>query len=144
VGQAAPPFKTKDHRGKSVQLAEWQKKRVVLWFYPKADTPGCTKEGCGFRDLHAQYKRRGILVFGVSYDTPEENAAFAKKFDFPFALLSDPERTIAAAYGALDPKSKKYPRRNTIVIGPDGKVEHILEGVDPKTHPKELLERLSV
>jgi len=142
TGDVAPPFETKDHTGKDVKLADLKGKRVVLWFYPKADTPGCTMEGCGFRDLHAEFQKKGALVYGISYDKPEDNAAFAKKFNFPYLLLSDTDCAIAKAYGAHDPNQAGYPKRNTYVIGPDGKLEHVIEGVKPKFHAQELLAKL--
>ncbi|HZV02421.1 MAG TPA: peroxiredoxin [Planctomycetota bacterium] len=142
AGDVAPSFAVKDHEGKDVKLEDLRGKRVVLWFYPKADTPGCTMEGCGFRDSSADYDKKGVVVLGMSYDTPEENAAFAKKFRFPYRLLSDPGGAVAKLYGAFDPGEPGYPRRNTYVIGPDGKIEQAIEKVQPKFHARQLLEKL--
>lgn len=142
-GDVAPAFRVKDHTGAEVSLADQKGKRVVLWFYPKADTPGCTREGCGFRDLQAEFQQKNTVIFGMSYDTPAENAAFVQKYRFAFPLLCDTDRSVAKAYGAFDPNEADYPRRNTYVIGPDGKLEQVLEGVNAKTHPKSLLDSLT-
>lgn len=141
-GDPAPAFSVQDHTGQRVELEGLRGKRVVLWFYPKADTPGCTKEGCGFRDYHSAYEEKGAVVLGVSYDDPATNAAFAEAYAFPFKLLSDVDKEVAKAYGAYDAGHDGYPSRSTYVIGADGNIEHVVEGVDPQSHPKELLERL--
>jgi thioredoxin-dependent peroxiredoxin len=99
-------------------------------------------EGCGFRDLNAEFGKKNAVILGISYDAPAENAAFAKKFNFNYPLLSDEDRSIAKAYGAYDPKQHDYPRRNTYVIGADGKLEHVIEGVKPKFHAQELLSKV--
>ncbi|MGE0707255.1 MAG: peroxiredoxin [Planctomycetota bacterium] len=142
AGDAAPEFQATDHSGARRALADFQGRRVVLWFYPKADTPGCSREGCGFRDLYAEFQAKGAEVLGVSYDTPADNAAFVEKYGFPYPLLSDTDQAIAKAYGAYDPAQPGYPRRNTYVIGGDGKLEQVLEAVNPKTHPRALLDSL--
>jgi peroxiredoxin Q/BCP len=99
-------------------------------------------EGCGFRDLHGEFQKKNAVVYGISYDKPADNAAFAQKFKFPYALLSDEDCAIAKAYGAFDAGSPGYPRRNTYVISPEGKLEHVIEGVKPKFHAQELLTKL--
>jgi len=139
VGDVAPDFRVQDHTGKERTLSEFKGKRVVLWFYPKADTPGCTAEGCGFRDNFTEYEKRGVQVLGVSFDTPAENAAFVKKFSFPFPLLCDVKREIGVAYGAAPDKNAKYAERISYVIGPDGKIEQAIGKVQAKSHPTELL-----
>jgi peroxiredoxin Q/BCP len=142
VGDAAPAFTTKDHEGKTVSLADFKGKRVVLWFYPKADTGGWTLEGCGFRDLSKDFDKKGVVILGISHDTPEANAKFAKKNGFPFELLSDTDGAISKAYGAVSPRSASYSRRNTYVIGKDGKLEKVLVDVNPTDHAKALLDAL--
>jgi peroxiredoxin Q/BCP len=141
-GDVAPPFSLEDHEGKRVALADLKGQRVVLWFYPKADTPGCTREGCGFRDLQAEFAAKGATILGVSYDPPAENAAFAKKYRFAYRLLSDVDQAVAKAYGAWNPAEAEYPHRNTYVIGPTGHLEQVLVEVNAKTHPKSLLDAL--
>ncbi|MBX3472085.1 MAG: peroxiredoxin [Planctomycetes bacterium] len=142
-GDPAPSFRVQDHTGREVSLEEHRGKRVVLWFYPKADTPGCTREGCNFRDLHADYQAKGAAVLGISYDTPAENAAFVEKYRLSYPLLCDTDKKVAQAYGAFDPAEPGYPRRNTYVIDPEGRVERVLEAVNPKTHPRDLLDSLA-
>lgn len=141
-GETAPDFSAPDHTGTQRSLSDFSGQRVVLWFYPKADTPGCSREGCGFRDLYAEFQAKGAEVLGVSYDSPADNAAFVEKYNFPYPLLSDTDQAIAKAYGAFDAGNASYPQRNTYVISGEGKLEQVLEGVNPKTHPKALLDTL--
>jgi peroxiredoxin Q/BCP len=142
VGDRAPDFSVQDHTGQTVKLADLKGKRVVLYFYPKADTPGCTKEGCAFRDLASEYEKKGVVVFGVSRDPVEANAKFAEKFHFPFRLLCDVDGKLTTAYGAVMAKRPAFARRNTYVIGPDGKVEKVLIDVNPVQSPREILDAL--
>tara|TARA_R110002072_G_scaffold28552_3_gene91555 strand:+ start:220 stop:657 length:438 start_codon:yes stop_codon:yes gene_type:complete len=142
AGDTAPDFRAKDHTGSERTLSEFAGQRLVLWFYPKADTPGCSREGCGFRDLHERFQEKGAQILGVSYDTPADNAAFVEKYNFPYPLLSDTEQAIAKAYGAYSAERPDYPARNTYVIGPEGTLEQVLDGVNPKTHPRSLLDSL--
>ncbi|HKQ97938.1 MAG TPA: peroxiredoxin [Candidatus Polarisedimenticolia bacterium] len=139
VGAEAPSFTVSDHLGHEVRLSDYKGRRVVLWFYPKADTPGCTIEGCGYRDLKPQFDEKGTSILGVSFDTVEENAAFAEKFHFPYQLLCDTTREIGLDYGACDDAKAEYPRRISYVIGPDGRIEHAFPKVDTKTHPAAVL-----
>ncbi|RKH42860.1 peroxiredoxin [Corallococcus llansteffanensis] len=141
-GDVAPEFTVKDHTGKTHRLSDYRGKNVVLWFYPKADTPGCTAEGCSFRDHKAQYEQKGTVILGISFDTPEENQAFAKKFDFNFPLLCDVDRTVGLAYGAADDAKAANARRVGVVIGPDGKVKEWHAKVDARAFPQEALSRL--
>lgn len=141
-GDVAPNFIALDHTGVERSLSDFAGQRLVLWFYPKADTPGCSREGCGFRDLYAEFQAKGAEVLGVSYDTPADNAAFVEKYNFPYPLLSDTDQALAKALGAYDAGAPGYPRRNTYVIDGMGKVEQVLEGVNPKTHPRSLLDAL--
>lgn len=141
-GDDAPDFRALDHTGAERRLSEFSGQRLVLWFYPKADTPGCSREGCGFRDLYAEFQAKGAEVLGVSYDPPAANAAFVEKYNFPYPLLSDVDQALAKALGAYDAAAPGYPRRNTYVIDAQGKLEQVLEGVNPKTHPRALLDTL--
>ncbi len=138
----APAFEALDQNGKKVRSSDFAGRRMVLWFYPKADTPGCTKEGCGFRDRNKDFEAKGIAILGVSFDTVAENNAFADKFSFPFRLLSDPERKMGLAYGACEKATDQYARRLTYVIGPDGKIEQAIETKDPAGQAAQLLENL--
>jgi peroxiredoxin Q/BCP len=147
VGKAAPKFKLPASNGETIDLADYKGKRVVLYFYPRADTPGCTKEACGFRDAIASYKKLGVPVFGISPDPVEDVKDFAEKFKLNFPLLADADHAVCEKYGVWQEKSmygKKYfgAARTTFVIGPDGKVEHVFEKVKPDGHDREVLEYL--
>ena len=100
VGDRAPDFTATAHDGRQVALKDFRGKKVLLYFYPRADTPGCTTEGIGFRDRIGDFGELGTVILGASFDTPERNAAFAKKFSFPFLLLSDTDKSLAIKYGA--------------------------------------------
>lgn len=138
-GSVAPAFTVQDHFGKITRLEDFKGKNVILWFYPKADTPGCTAEGCGFRDRIAKFKEKNTEVLGVSFDTVEENMAFAKKFGFPFRLLCDTNRELGLAYGACKAKEDEYPQRVGYVIDPSGKVKKAFPKVDAKTFPETVM-----
>jgi peroxiredoxin Q/BCP len=142
VGDQAPSFAVQDHTGAMRKLSDYRGKSVVLYFYPKADTPGCTVESCGFSDLYADFQNKNAEILGVSFDTVEENAAFAKKFGYKFPLLCDVKRGIGVAYGAANDAKAGYASRITYVIGPDGKIAQAHAKVSPKSHPKEILESL--
>jgi peroxiredoxin Q/BCP len=133
-GDPAPEFEALSHIGEPVRLDDYRGRNVVLWFYPKADTPGCTIEGKGFRDGIHDLEARNAVVMGVSFDTVDENAAFAEKFSFPFLLLSDPGREIGLAYHAADRPDQEHARRITYVVDPEGRIAHALEQVDVRTH----------
>lgn len=141
-GDTAPDFRVEDHTGRTRTLREFAGRKVVLWFYPKADTKGCTREGCGFRDRAPDYTRLNVQILGVSFDTVAENAAFVKKFDFNYPLLCDTSRSIGLAYGACDDAKAQYAQRISYVIGADGKVERVYGTVDAMSHPNTLLEEL--
>lgn len=142
VGDVAPAFKVKAHTGQTVRLSDYAGQTVVLWFYPKADTPGCTAEGNGFCRLHKAYEAKGIQILGISFDTVEENAAFAEKFGFPYPLLCDTTREIGLAYHACDSRDAGGPRRITYVIDPDGKIKLAFGEVKAAEHPASLLASL--
>ena len=144
TGDPAPPFSLPDQRGETVSLADFEGQRVVVYFYPRADTPGCTTEACSFRDAWDEYAERGIAVLGVSDDPVDDLAAFAEKHDLPITLLSDEDGTVSREYGSYGEK-KMFGKtfdgvfRNTYVVGPDGTVELVYRGVDPEGHAEEIL-----
>jgi len=143
-GEKAPDFSLPDASGKVVELTGFKGKRVVLYFYPKDDTPGCTIEACGFRDMSADFEERGVAVLGISPDDEKSHTAFASKYKLPFTLLADVGAKIASKYGVWVEKSmygKKYMgiARTTFIIGKDGKIEKIFEGVKPEGHNSEVL-----
>ena len=142
VGADAPDFSVKDHNGNTVNLKDYRGKKVVLWFYPKADTPGCTMEGQGFRDDFKTFEDKNIQIFGVSLDNKADNKAFAEKFSFPYPLLCDVEREIALSYHSVKDVEEQYAARITYVIGEDGKILESIENVDTKTHSQGLCSRL--
>ena len=143
-GQPAPSFKLAASDGTTVDSSSLKGKRYVLYFYPKADTPGCTKETCGFRDALAGYKDLGVPVFGISPDPVKDVTKFAQKFDVNFPLLADEDHSIAEAFGVWGEKQmmgKKYMGvlRTTFVIDADGKVAMVFESVKPEGHDQEVL-----
>ena len=147
VGAKAPVFSAPDQSGKTVSLADFKGKKVVLYFYPKDDTPGCTTEACSFRDEHSAFLKKGAVVLGVSPDSAKSHTKFIEKFSLPFPLLADEDKTIANAYGVWVEKSmygKKYMgvERSTFVIGPDGKLLAIYRKVKPAEHTAEVLAAL--
>jgi peroxiredoxin Q/BCP len=148
VGKPAPPLKLRDADGNEVSLADYRGQHVILYFYPKDDTPGCTKEACGFRDLWKQIQKRGAVVLGVSADSAESHRKFAAKYTLPFPLLSDPERKVMERYGAfgekvLYGKKTRGVIRSSVWIGPDGKVlKHWARVAKAETHPAQVLEAL--
>ena len=147
-GKKAPAFTLTDAKGKKVALGDFAGKNVILYFYPKDDTPGCTKEACGFRDGWSELKKLGAVVLGVSADGAASHEKFAAKYKLPFPLLSDPDRKVMTAYGAYGEKvlyGKKVVGviRSTVWIGPDGKVrKHWARVREAATHPEQVLEAL--
>ena len=140
-GTEAPAFSVNDHNGNSINLKDCLGKKVVLWFYPKADTPGCTMEGQGFRDDFKKFEEKGIQVFGVSLDNEKDNKAFAEKFSFSYPLLCDVNKDIAFAYHAIKSSDDQYAARISYVIGEDGKILESIESVDTKNHSNDLCSR---
>lgn len=143
-GTKAPEFQLQDDSGNNVSLKDFKGKNVVLYFYPKDDTPGCTREACDFRDNIKIYHKKNTVVLGVSADSIEAHAKFKKKYDLPFQLLSDPDKKTIQAYGVWKEKSmygKKYMgiERTTFVIGPDGKIVKIFPKVSVTGHVDEVL-----
>ncbi len=146
-GDVAPNFTLTDTDGNTVSLSDFKGKRVVLYFYPRDNTPGCTKEACGFRDVYAEYQNRDIVVLGVSTDDAKSHAKFISKFDLPFTLLCDPDGAMATTYESYGLKKfmgKEYMgiSRNTFVIGVDGRIEKIYRKVKPDAHAVEILASL--
>lgn len=144
-GNTAPSFTTKDGAGHTVKLKDFKGQKVVLYFYPKDDTPGCTKEACSFRDDFATFKKRGINVLGVSPDSEASHKKFADKYKLPFTLLSDPDHAIAEAYGTYGQKKfmgRTYMGilRTTFLIDEKGKIKKVFEKVKPDEHSREVLE----
>ena len=141
TGTEAPTFSVNDHNGNSINLKDYLGKKIVLWFYPKADTPGCTMEGQGFRDDFKKFEEKGIQVFGVSLDNEKDNKAFAEKFSFSYPLLCDVNKDIALAYHAIKSSDDQYAARISYVIGEDGKILESIESVDTKNHSNDLCSR---
>jgi peroxiredoxin Q/BCP len=139
AGAEAPDFEVLDHTGRPVKLSDYRGRNVVLWFYPKADTPGCTAEGCGFRDRIRLYEDKNVQVLGISFDTPPDQAVFARKFGFNFPLLSDSTRAVGLAYGAADEARAQHAKRISYLIGPDGRVRKAYPKVNAAAHPEEIL-----
>ncbi len=139
VKQAAPAFKLPDQAGKVHQLADYAGKWVLLYFYPKDDTTGCTKEACGIREEFPNFKKLKLTVLGVSIDSVKSHAKFATKYDLPFTLLSDEEKVVVNKYGVWGQKKfmgKEYmgTLRTSFLIDPTSKIAKIYEKVDPATH----------
>ncbi|MFS8795681.1 thioredoxin-dependent thiol peroxidase [Synechococcus sp. R65.1] len=148
VGDPAPEFTLPDAEGRPISLSQLRGQRVVLYFYPRDNTPGCTKEACGFRDTYADYRAHGIQILGVSPDDARSHQKFAQKLQLPFPLLVDEGAKVATAYGVYGPKKfmgKVYNgvHRTTFVIDPAGKIEAVITKVKVETHAAELLKQLT-
>ena len=144
-GNVAPAFTAKNADGETVRLKDLRGQKVVLYFYPKDDTPGCTKEACSFRDTFATFKKRGIEVLGVSPDSEASHKKFTAKYKLPFTLLADPDHSIADAYGVYGEKkfmgrTSMGVKRITFLIDEKGKIRKVFEKVKPEEHAKEVLE----
>ena len=143
-GTTAPAFKTKDDNGEDVSLKDFKGQKVVLYFYPKDDTPGCTKEACSFRDAYSKYKKQGIKLLGVSPDSEASHKKFITKYKLPFTLLADRDHAIAEAYGVWGEKKfmgRTYMGvlRTTFLIDEKGVIKKIFEKPKNKTHSAEIL-----
>jgi peroxiredoxin Q/BCP len=148
AGAVAPDFTLPNQNGNEVSLSGLKGETVVLYFYPRADTPGCTTQACSVRDRRAEYKAAGARVIGVSPDKVEAVAKFAGKFDLDFTLLADADHAVADSYGTWVEKSmygKKYMgvQRATFIVGPDGKIAKVFPKVSPKTHDDVVLKALA-
>jgi len=145
VGDKAPLFEGIDQNGETLQLRALQGKKVVLYFYPKDNTPGCTAEACNLRDHHDLLKEKGFVVLGVSADTQKKHSNFIEKYDLPFQLIADTEREIIESYGAWGLKKfmgREFEGiiRKTFVIDKQGKIDQIIEKVKTKAHAEQILE----
>ena len=146
-GEPAPDFSAETDRGETVSLKDFAGKHVVLYFYPKDDTPGCTTEACNFRDNISRLEAEGAVVLGISLDSVPSHQKFRDKFELPFTLLSDPEHEVADAYGVYGQKTfmgREYMGldRATFLIGPDGRLEKVWPKVKPDGHADEVLAAL--
>jgi peroxiredoxin Q/BCP len=147
-GSPAPDFELQSDTGETVQLASLRGKPVVLYFYPKDHTSGCTTQACGIRDAWSEFARAGAVVLGVSPDDVASHESFRADYELPFTLLADPDHEVAEAYGVWGEKSR-YGRtymgvvRSTFVIGPDGTVEKVMRDVKPATHADDVLALLA-
>jgi thioredoxin-dependent peroxiredoxin len=146
-GDPAPGFVAGTSGGGTVSLAELKGKNVILYFYPKDDTSGCTKEACAFRDYFAEFRKKGAVVLGVSTDSVKSHDKFVKKYKLPFMLLADEDKKIVEAYGVWGEKSfmgRKYQgtHRVTFLIGPDGRIKKIWPKVKPEEHADEVLKAI--
>jgi peroxiredoxin Q/BCP len=147
AGDVAPAFSAATSGGGKISLADFKGKNVILYFYPKDDTPGCTKEACAFRDHFADFKKKGAVVLGVSTDPVKSHDKFVEKFKLPFTLLADEDKKIVEAYGVWGEKSfmgRKYlgTHRVTFHIGPDGRIKKIWSQVKPEEQAAEILSAL--
>jgi peroxiredoxin Q/BCP len=145
TGDKAPAFTAKDQKGNLVKLTDFKGKKVVLYFYPKDDTPGCTKEACNFRDNFNLLKKKGIEVIGISTDSVKSHGKFADKYELPFTLVADEDKTIVTAYGVWGEKKfmgKTYmgTSRTTFIINEKGIIEHIITKVDTTNSTEQVLE----
>jgi len=144
-GAVAPNFTANNANGDIVRLKDLRGQKVVLYFYPKDDTPGCTKEACSFRDAFSDFKKRGIEVLGVSLDSEASHKKFSAKYKLPFTLLADPDHSIADTYGVYGEKKfmgRTYMgvKRITFLIDEKGKIKKVFEKVKPEEHAREVLE----
>lgn len=148
AGGPAPDFSLPDENGDIHKLSDYRGKPVVLYFYPKDDTSGCTKEACGFRDDYSAYQDTGVVILGVSPDTSQSHMKFKTKYDLPFTLLADTDRKVIELYGVWGPK-KSFGRefdgvlRTSFLIGKDGKILKVFEKVKPAEHSAEILSEFS-
>jgi peroxiredoxin Q/BCP len=146
-GAPAPDFELRSDEGATVKLSALRGKPVVLYFYPKDDTPGCTTEACEFRDAYDRFRKQGVEILGVSPDTEASHRKFKSKYELPFTLLADPEHEVAEAYGVWKEK-KNYGKtyhgveRSTFVIDAEGKVARAMRGIKPAGHAARVLETL--
>ena len=144
TGTLAPKFSLPDENEKVHNLEDYAGKTVLLYFYPKDDTPGCTTEACNFRDDYSAYQDAAVVILGVSPDSPAKHTKFKAKYDLPFSLLADVDHQVCEKYGVWGPKKfmgREYEgvHRTTYLIGPDGTIQHVFENVKPANHSAEIL-----
>jgi peroxiredoxin Q/BCP len=140
-GKPAPDFELESDSGEQVRLSSFRGQPVVLYFYPRSDTPGCTRQACGIRDAWNEFEGRGAVVLGVSSDEQPSQAKFKAKYELPFTILADPEHEAGEAYGVTKPDSQSF-ERSTFVIAPDGTVARVLRRVKPDEHTGLVLDAL--
>ena len=141
-GKPAPDFELQSDAGETVRLSDLRGKPVVLYFYPKDNTPGCTRQACGIRDAYGEFERAGAVVLGVSADTQSSHERFKTKYSLPFTLLADPEHRLAGPYGVAKEGKRSY-ERSTFVIDAEGNVAKIMRHVNPDRHADEVLAALA-
>ncbi len=147
IGSIAPDFTLQDQHGNSISLHDFAGKRIVLYFYPKDNTPGCTRQACAFAGAYAAFRDNDIVVIGISKDSVASHQKFAQKYDLPFILLSDPERQAIEAYGVWQEKkmcgkTSMGVVRTTYIIGEDGRITHVMPKVKPDTNAADVLAAL--
>jgi len=148
ANQTAPGFELYDHKGDPHRLKDYRGRYLLLYFYPKDDTPGCTTEACNFRDDYQTYQQAGVTILGVSPDSQDSHAKFKEKYDLPFTLLADPDHSVCEAYDVWGTK-KMFGNefegvfRTTYLIGPEGMILETFENVKPDGHSAEVLERIA-
>jgi peroxiredoxin Q/BCP len=147
VGELAPDFEVLNDQGEVVHLSDFRGKNIVLYFYPRADTPGCTKEACAFRDDYSAYEKAGVTILGVSPDSVKDQVKFKQKYDLPFSLLADEDHSISSAYGVWGLKKfmgREYEGifRTTFLIDEKGAIRQVFEKVKPAEHSQEILAAL--
>lgn len=144
AGQQAPEFELLDNEENIHKLSDYRGQTIVVYFYPKDDTPGCTKEACSFRDAYADFKQAGVEILGISPDSEKSHSRFIQKYELPFTLLSDPDHKVCEAFGVWGLKKymgREYEgvHRTTFIIGPDGHIKRVFENVKPADHSQEVL-----
>ena len=149
VNDRAPEFNVPDENGRQVALKDYRGRNVVLFFFPKADTPGCTIEACGFRDAYSRIQTAGAVVLGISADPPEKQKKFREKYNLPYTLLADTDRKVCEAYGVLKEKNMYGKKsigieRTTFVIGPDGKIARKFAKIKVEGHADEVMAALKI
>ncbi len=147
IGEKAPDFEAFDQDGKKVSLKQFKGKIIVLYFYPKDNTPGCTKEACSLRDRFSTFKKKGITVLGVSKDSQKSHHGFIEKYDLPFTLISDSDKKVQESYGVWKEKNMYGKKvmgtvRTTFIIGEDQNIAYIFTKIDCENHAEEVLEKL--
>ena len=147
VGEKASDFEALDQDGKKISLKQFKGKTIVLYFYPKDNTPGCTKEACSLRDRFSSFKKKNIIVLGVSKDSQNSHQGFIEKYDLPFTLISDTDKKVQEAYGVWQEKNMYGKKvmgtvRTTFIIGPEQKISYVFNKVDCENHAEEVLEKL--
>ena len=147
IGEKAPDFTALDQDGNKVTLKQFKGKAVVLYFYPKDNTPGCTKEACSLRDRHTTFKKKNVVILGVSKDSQKSHHGFIEKYELPFTLISDIDKKVQSSYGVWQEKTlygKKFMGtvRTTFIISPEQKISHVFNKIDCENHSEEVLDRL--